>query len=673
MVVNNGLNARSGSATTTFPSQLALFGPQATRWTHDTLRNLQTTLQYDRRLAFVCETITNLQSSLETLEELGNKSSNNAILEDIAELQEFAAGNQIPDPETFSNSQLAALTVIFQVAKLLEIENALDDVLWRFEAAQGFCTGFLSAAALSLSRTQQDFERYISTAIRLAICTGFIVDEEDASHEISEQATAVSVRCKTAADRSLLDTYLDLSPHIYVSTVTDELTLTVTIPRGEEASWRARLDGLKIKTSSVGLSGCYHHPKHHEAAQKLKQLCEGNSRLELPDANMLRLPLRSTADNSLITAGPLHEIAIDLILCKKAHWFTTVKAAKENMPQHEMGFVAIGQGSSIPQSLRLDQSRSSVDASPPAQPPEEIAVVGMGCRFPKADSLEAFWELLESGSTSIGKLPIERFDPVQINREPKLDTFWGNFMERPDAFDHRFFGISGREAKAMDPQQRLALQVAYEALESSGYCSQPSTRQETDVGCYLGVGSVDYNDNIGSENANAFSATSTLRAFISGRISHFFGWLGPSITFDTACSSSAVAIHTACRALLSGECSMALAGGVNVITSPDLHQNLAAASFLNPSGASRAFDADAGGYCRGEGAGLLVLKPLSRAVADGDSILGVIAGSAVNQGSNCSSITVPDSVSQSALYQRTLSLGHLKPSDVTYIEAVADP
>ena len=199
---------------------------------------------------------------------------------------------------------------------------------------------------------------------------------------------------------------------------------------------------------------------------------------------------------------------------------------------------------------------------------------------------------------------------------------------------------------------------------------------------------MDYGDNVASENANSFSATGTLRAFISGRISHFFGWTGPSITFDTTCSSSAVAIHSACKvsrivelitskqtlnrnlqALHNNECSMAVAGGVNIITSPILHQNLSTASFLNPHGSSRAFDSSASGYCRGEGAGILVLKPLSRAVVDGDSILGIIAGSAVNQSSNCSPITVPDSQSQKTLYQKALASGGIDPKDVTYVEA----
>jgi hypothetical protein len=293
--------------------------------------------------------------------------------------------------------------------------------------------------------------------------------------------------------------------------------------------------------------------RHTKAAQALKQLCAGNNELELPNADKLRLPLRSTADADIITTRALHEVAIELILCKRAHWFQTVKLTVAEPPHGKVKFVPLGQESCVPRSflpskLSLTNGISHHDDTPDlASGTEEVAVVGMACRFPQADSIMEFWQLVSSGGTSIGKLPVERFDPADISREPKLASFWGNFLRRPDAFDHRFFGISGREAKSMDPQQRLALQVAYEALESSGYCSLPPAEKETDVGCYLGVGSVDYEENVASENANAFSATGTLRAFISGRISHFFGWTGPSITFDTACSSSAVAIHTACK------------------------------------------------------------------------------------------------------------------------------
>ncbi|KAL2802294.1 hypothetical protein BJX63DRAFT_438016 [Aspergillus granulosus] len=312
--------------------------------------------------------------------------------------------------------------------------------------------------------------------------------------------------------------------------------------------------------------------------------------------------------------------------------------------------------------------RSTVNNGAPASTTFPIAVTGLACRYPQADSVEELWEILDLGHCTVSPMPTDRLKPDQLQREPK-GPFWGNYLSRPDAFDHRFFGISAREAESMDPQQRLLLQVAYEAMESAGYCGLRGSKLPEDVGCYVGVGSDDYSENIGSRDATAFSATGTLQAFNSGRISHFFGWTGPSVTIDTACSSAAVAIHLACQALKTNDCSIAVAGGVNVMTDPRWSQNLAAASFLSPTGASRAFDADANGYCRGEGAGILVLRPLDAALKDGDPIYAVITGSAVNQGANCSPITVPDSRSQKDLYMKALSLSKLRPEAVSYVEA----
>lgn len=451
--------------------------------------------------------------------------------------------------------------------------------------------------------------------------------------------------------------------------------MTITLPQNSQEPFCLLLNQAGITTAKIGIQGCYHHNKHQEAADMLTGLCASNPQLRLPEAEKLRLPLRSTVSTDTITTGSLHDIAIRLILCQRAHWFQTVKKTIGGYNADETQLVCFGTESCIPRSLGTSKGhrrKSLVDISDDmaqGKQTEEVAVVGMSCRFPRSENLAEFWQLLLDGETAIGKLPLDRFDPSQLSREPKLPTFWGNFIDHPDAFDHKFFGISGREAKSMDPQQRLALQVAYEALASSGYCSVSSATAPKDVGCYLGVGAVEYEDNVASKDANAFAATGTLRAFISGRISHFFGFDGPSVTVDTACSSSAVAIHTACRALLGGECSMAIAGGVNVITSPSLHQNLAAASFLNPNGSSKAFDDAAGGYCRGEGAGMIVLKRLSQALADGDQVIGVIASSAVNQGANCSPITVPHSDSQSTLYKKVLAAADIKPQDVTYVEA----
>ena len=310
-----------------------------------------------------------------------------------------------------------------------------------------------------------------------------------------------------------------------------------------------------------------------------------------------------------------------------------------------------------------------------------IAVVSMACKFAGASSPEEFWDLLEAGTSMAGSPPDDRFPTKEHSRSSDKSVFYGNYLEDVASFDHQFFKKSSREAASMDPQQRLLLEAAYQALESAGRfgLSRQQAREGTgneedrdgqnDMGVFIGTGSADYNDNVASHPPTAYSPLGTLRAFISGRISHYFGLSGPSITYDTACSSSAVAIDAACKALQQGDCKVALAGGVSVFTSPFLFQNLATASFLSPTGPVKSFDASGDGYCRGEGVGLVLLKPLSQAVADGDTILGTILSTAVRQSSNTVPITVPHSPSQAALYQKVLDTAGLSPEDVTYLEA----
>jgi acyl transferase domain-containing protein len=304
------------------------------------------------------------------------------------------------------------------------------------------------------------------------------------------------------------------------------------------------------------------------------------------------------------------------------------------------------------QDRNLDQ-----DQDPYKYPETSVAIIGAACKYAGADSLDQLWTLISTGQVMFSQAPAGRF------KEPVA----GNFISDVDQFDYGFFGISPREATYMDPQQRIALQVAYQAVQSSEYLASP--HPELDVGCYVGVGSSDYEHIVNSHPPTAYSFTGTSRAFISGRISHFFKWTGPSLTLDTACSSSATAIHQACNGIAMGDCSLALAGGVHIMASLPADRNIAAAGMTNSTGPCRPFDADAAGYSRGEGCGFLVLKRLSAALASGDEILGVIAGTAMNQSNASSSITVPVSRSQSDVYGRALSRAALSAADISYVEA----
>lgn len=219
----------------------------------------------------------------------------------------------------------------------------------------------------------------------------------------------------------------------------------------------------------------------------------------------------------------------------------------------------------------------------------------------------------------------------------------------------------------MDPQQRLILQVAYQAIAQSGYhhISHANDR----IGCYIGCVGSDYENNISHTVPNAFSATGALRCYIAGKVSHYFGWTGPAMTLDTACSASMVAMNLACQAILSGDCSAALVGGTNFCSAPLFFQNLAAGNFLSLTGQCKPFDKEADGYCRGEAIGAVFIKKLSNAIADGDQILGVISATAVNQNQNTTSIFVPNPLSLTDVFQTVISKSGLEVKDISVVEA----
>ena len=224
--------------------------------------------------------------------------------------------------------------------------------------------------------------------------------------------------------------------------------------------------------------------------------------------------------------------------------------------------------------------------TPEGLPAREIAIVGMAGKFPGADNLDELWSLLMEGRSTIEAISKEKHGRRGLGTEESCDQnrWWGNFLQHPEHFDHEFFGISPREAQVWDPQQRILLEVAYQALESSGYFGAAVKTQPHDYGCYIGAAMNNYYDNVACHEPTAYATVGTSRGFTSGALSHFFGWSGPAVTLDTACSSSLVAINAACRAIAAGECSRAIAGGTNVITSPHDYRNLAAAGFLSPTG-----------------------------------------------------------------------------------------
>jgi acyl transferase domain-containing protein/acyl carrier protein/SAM-dependent methyltransferase/NAD(P)-dependent dehydrogenase (short-subunit alcohol dehydrogenase family) len=293
----------------------------------------------------------------------------------------------------------------------------------------------------------------------------------------------------------------------------------------------------------------------------------------------------------------------------------------------------------------------------------------MACKFPGGSDLDEYWNTILSGAsqhTTVAEGRVNFHTAAWRETDPQ-HKWYGNFIQDPDAFDHKFFKKSPREAASTDPQQRLIMQLAYQALEQSGYFSIPNSK--SDIGCFIGVGLSDYEHNVACHPPTAYTATGNLKSFVAGKVSHFFGWLGPSATVDTACSSSAVAVHNACQAILSGECSAAMAGGTNIITGPEWYQNLDGASFLSPTGQCKPFDDKADGYCRGEGAGVVFLKKLSAAIEDGNQVFGVINATAVLQNENCSVITAPSGNSLADLFSAVTRKAGLDPRQISVVEA----
>jgi acyl transferase domain-containing protein/acyl carrier protein len=326
--------------------------------------------------------------------------------------------------------------------------------------------------------------------------------------------------------------------------------------------------------------------------------------------------------------------------------------------------------------LALRAMRARIDALERAKP-EPIAIVGIGCRFPGgATDPERFWQLLRSGTDAITRVPADRWSAERFaGSDPEvggtIPAPYGGFLGDVRSFDPHFFGITPREALAMDPQQRLVLEIAWEALEDAG--EVPGRLAGTRTGVFVGIGLNDYGRLQVTEQErdprriDTYSISGNALCITANRLSYLLDLRGPSMAIDTACSSSLVAIHMACQSLRTGESTLAIAGGVNVMLSPA--SSVGVARFLSPDGRCKAFDARANGYVRGEGAGLVVLKPLSRAQADGDRIYAVIRGSAINQDGFSSGLTVPNGTAQEALVRHALESAGVAPADIQYVEA----
>lgn len=317
---------------------------------------------------------------------------------------------------------------------------------------------------------------------------------------------------------------------------------------------------------------------------------------------------------------------------------------------------------------------------------ELIAIVGIGCRMPGAEpGPEGFWKLLSQGRDAITEIPADRWDArAYYNSDPdapgRASTLWGGFLPDIYSFDAPFFNISRREAVSMDPQQRLLLEVCWEALEDAGH--SPHKLRDKPTGIFIGISTNDYYHLLlarGESAIDAYLASGTAHSVAAGRIAYVLGFDGPAMAVDTSCSGSLVSVHLACQSLRNGECRVALAGGVNAILSPEVTIGLSKAHMMAADGRCKAFDERADGFVRSEGCGIVVLKRLSDARADGDAVLGVIRGSASNQDGRSNGLTAPNGAAQEAVIRQALANARVRPEEISYVEthgtgtALGDP
>jgi acyl transferase domain-containing protein/acyl carrier protein len=475
----------------------------------------------------------------------------------------------------------------------------------------------------------------------------------------------------------------------YMSVLYDENRATVTTSQRTVGKLKERLSASGMAANEIGLYGRFHAGKLHEVDhQALVSFCENDPLFRFTETSGAAVLPHLDTGHKQDGRVKFHKAALRAILVDPADWFNTLNTISGRFLDHtDARVVSFGPEKCIPRSMLRNvkahvqvvdlDTHGDYDVATgiSINNNNDIAVVGMSINVAGAADLDDFWYILQEGRSQHQEVPTDRFGFETVFR-PKQDgigdttrKWYGNFIKDYDAFDHRFFKKSAREAASMDPQQRLLHQAAYQAVAQSGYFQKPDAQQRRDVGCYVGVCATDYENNVSHHQPTAFSATGNLRSFIAGKISHHFGWTGPGLTVDTACSASAVAIHQACRAILNGECSAALAAGTNFISSPLWYQNLAAASFLSPTGQCKPFDASADGYCRGEAVAGVFLKRLSQAQADGDQVFGIISGTAVSQNQNCTPIFVPNAPSLAGLFSTVMRQSGLDSRHISYVEA----
>ncbi|KAI0199062.1 hypothetical protein F4808DRAFT_471964 [Astrocystis sublimbata] len=585
-----------------------------------------------------------------------------------------------------------AITCLCQLG--LFFSQANDNIGSQTSRYVGLCTGALSAAAVSCSRSTLDLVPKAVDAIIVAFRTGIHVTEvaeRIAPTNSAGETWSIIVTGSTASgavQKFCAQSILPLTSRPYISAYAP-YGITVSGPPRTIAQFvdSECFKGLRYK--AIPIYAPYHAPHLHTESDvidivgslthDLVQPSEQSGMGDAVEGPSFTASLKAAIEQILLQPIQWKDILDDLQSWIQSSETKTFSIAPIVTTADQLIYTALKQtplralmpSTSAPSPLKSTGWENTSYAHP--QKPK-LAIISMAGRFPGARDTEAFWDLLYEGLDVHKPVPPLHWDakthvdPTGNGKNTSATPF-GCWLDDPAEFDARFFNISPREAPQIDPAQRLALMTAYEAIEQAGIVpdATASTRRDR-VGVFYGVTSNDWMETNSAQNIDTYFIPGGNRAFIPGRINYCFKFSGPSYAIDTACSSSLAGIHLACSLLWRGDIDTAIAGGTNVLTNPDFTAGLDRGHFLSRTGNCKTFDDEADGYCRGEGIGTVIIKRLDDALADNDPILGVILGAYTNHSAESESITRPHVGAQRAIFSKILNQGGVDPYTVSYVE-----
>ena len=564
----------------------------------------------------------------------------------------------------------------------------------------GLCTGLLSAAAVVSVKTVEELVPLAIQFVRLAFRSGAVVDgARSVLSQIGEEkapwSTIVTGTSEQAAKDALAafhqEKRIPPSNQAYISAVST-MAITISGPPStvkrffEESPALAKNHRVPIPVYAP------YHAEHLYSEADFEKIFEGAVSEELKKFQPAWMVHSASTGKPIVAESTfeLARVALEEMHQKPVRWdhlleeaVSQMMSAKSGSKIYAMGvsnvansFISALKAGGQSDVVAVDYSAwgDAEQVTNGRTQNDKVAIVGMAGRFPSAANHEALWELLMKGLDVHRRIPADRFD-ADTHCDPsgkgknKSHTPFGCFIDEPGLFDPRFFNMSPREAAQTDPMGRLALVTAYEALEMSGYVPNrtPSTKLHR-IGTFYGQTSDDWREINAAENVDTYFITGGVRAFAPGRINYYFKFSGPSYSVDTACSSSLAAIQLACTSLWAGDCDTACAGGLNVLTNPDIFSGLSKGQFLSKTGSCKTYDNAADGYCRGDSCGTVILKRYQDAIDDKDNILGCILGAATNHSAEAVSITHPHAGAQEYLYKRVLANAGVDAHEISYVE-----